>query len=99
MEQPGVPEDVYRKKLEELQQAREAELQRRSVLRQLLEPAAYERLSNIRMSNAELYLNLSSLVIMLFRRGELKGKLSEEQLKQLAARLLGGRRETTIRRV
>lgn len=98
MEQPS-SQDAYQKRLEELQQAREAEMQRRSVLRQLLEPAAYERLSNIRMSNPELYLKLSSLVIMLFQRGELKGQLSEEKLKQLAAMLLGSRRETTIKRV
>jgi len=98
LEQPS-SQDAYQKRLEELQQAREAEMQRRSVLRQLLEPAAYERLSNIRMSNPELYLKLSSLVIMLFQRGELKGQLSEEKLKQLAAMLLGSRRETTIKRV
>jgi len=98
LEQPS-SQDAYQKRLEELQQAREAEMQRRSVLRQLLEPAAYERLSNIRMSNPELYLKLSSLVIMLFQRGELKGQLSEEKLKQVAAMLLGSRRETTIKRV
>jgi len=91
--------DAYRRRVEQLQQAREEELQRRTVLRQLLEPAAYERLSNIRMSNPELYLKLSSLVMMLYQRGELKGTVSEQQLKELAARLLGGRRETTIRRV
>jgi len=94
----GSGRDPHFRRLAEFQAAREAELQRRALLRQLLEPSAYERLSNIRLSNPDLYLKLSSLVGMLYQRGELRGKVSEELLKALAGRLLAGRREVSIRR-
>lgn len=90
--------EAYNKRLLEAQQARQAELQRRSLLQKLLEPAAFDRLANIRLSNNELYEQLVSTLAYLSQKGALRSRVSEDQLKQLAAKIIGQRREPTIQR-
>lgn len=89
-------EETYKKKVAELQAKRQAEMQLRQVLQQLLEPAAMERLANINMSNPALYEQLASIVVYLQQKGQLKSKLTDEQLKQLVARILSQKQETKI---
>ena len=89
-EQAAVQE-AYRRKLEEMQK----EAQLKSFLRQSVEPAAYERLQNIRLSNPELYEQLVKLVLYLRQHGQ-TGKVSEEMLKQLLNKILSQRKESKI---
>lgn len=89
-------QEEYKKKVAELQAKREAEMQLRQALQQLLETAAFERLANIRMSNPSLYEQIASVILYLQRQGQLKGKLSDEQLKQLVARMLSQKKEAKI---
>ncbi|MFH0835159.1 MAG: DNA-binding protein [Candidatus Micrarchaeota archaeon] len=90
---------AYEKALEEAKKERLAEMQRRETLKQLLEPAAYERLANIRAASPQTYQQLASLVIYLYQNGQLQGKLSEEALQQLIGKIVSNRRETKITRI
>lgn len=75
---------------------REAEARVRQLLSQLLEPAAMERMANIRLSSPDTYQKVASLVAMAYQNGTLRTKVSEEQLKELLARVVGGKRESKI---
>ncbi len=90
-------QQVQRRKLEEAQKRAEQEAAVKGMLRQVMETPAYERLQNIRLSNPELYGQLVKLLAYLVQQGQLKGKVSEEQLKALVAKILSQRKETTIR--
>lgn len=95
----GYSQEELQKKVAEAQKMREMEAQLRSLLKQVLEPAAYERLSNIRLSNPELYAQLSRMLVMLYQEGRLKGRVSEQTLLELVQRVISQRRETTIKRI
>lgn len=86
--------------LQEIQKQRALEIQRRQLLKQILAPEAYERMANIRSANPELYMQLASLLIYLYQNGQLRGTISEEQLKGFIAKILEKqRRETRITRI
>lgn len=95
MEQPEGFDSELKKKYAERMAAREREMQLRALLQNILEPAAYERLSNIRLSNPGLYEKIASVLLSLAQSGQLGGKVSEEKLKSLVARLTA-RPETKI---
>jgi len=91
---------ALRKQVAELQQQRMLELQRRQLLKQLLEPDAYERLANIRSANPELFAQLTQLLLYLYQNGQISGRLTEKQLTDLISKILSKqRRETTITRL
>lgn len=83
--------------LENARRQRQAEIALRSALQQLLEPAAFERLSNIRLSNPALYQQVASLVLSAYKSGQVAGKLSEEDLKKIVSRLVAQRKEPEIK--
>ncbi|MFH0835772.1 MAG: DNA-binding protein [Candidatus Micrarchaeota archaeon] len=88
-------EEEYRKKLLEVQKQRELELQKREIIRSRVDAGAYERLSNIRSANPELYEKLTTLIVYLVQNGQLKTVLTEDQLKQLISRLVVSQRKET----
>ena len=71
-------EDEKRKQQEE---------QRASVLNQILEPDAADRLGRIRMVKESRATEVENRLIMLARSGQLRAKVNEDQLKQLLASL------------
>jgi programmed cell death protein 5 len=96
--------------MEEDEQARRRELQKRvgdalkraqleerkkEIVKRLLEPAAFERLMNIRASNREMYSQLVDMMISLAQQNRLGGKVTEAQLKSILGRLTE-RKEPTI---
>ena len=96
MEENPDSEEQYAKKMQEAQRAREAEIKIRSLMRQILEQSAYERLVNIRFSNESLYYQLVQMFAMLHQQGKLKKKITEDELKLFVSRLLSGKREGKI---
>ncbi len=74
-------------KLAEMQQAQALESQKKSILRNLCEPAAYERLTNVRIANPELYDQIVMLLVQLMKSRQLKAKLTEEQIRQILAKI------------
>ncbi|MEM0475738.1 MAG: DNA-binding protein [Candidatus Norongarragalinales archaeon] len=86
--------------LEELRKARIAELQVKALLKQILEPEAFERIANIRAANPALYAQLAHLFLYLKENGQLKSRITDAQLREFVARLLAKqRRETKIVRL
>lgn len=75
------------------------ELRNRALLKSLLEQEAYDRMSNIKISSPELYSRLVSIVISLAQRGQIKKKITEEQLKLLVSQILSQRKEGSILRI
>jgi programmed cell death protein 5 len=80
--QDRIRKAVY-KRLKEMQ----AEQERRAQLQRLMEPDAYERLMNVRISNNELYAQLANLLIAMARSGRIRGKVTEVELRGLLAKL------------
>ncbi len=70
--------------LEEAQK-RELELKIRTVLRNILDQAAFERLSLVRLSNQEVYSQVVSYLFSLYQSGKIRGRISEEELKRIAS--------------
>ncbi|KAJ5780967.1 DNA-binding TFAR19-related protein [Penicillium paradoxum] len=69
---------------EQAQQRRQAEAeQRASILMQILDPAAADRLGRIRMVKESRATDIENRLIMLAQSGQLRQKVTEEQLKEL----------------
>jgi len=62
----------------QIQQAQEAELKLKRIMSIVLEPDAYDRLMNVRLSNQELYLNVANACIHLYQKK--KKKITEKEL-------------------
>lgn len=83
------------KALQERYRMLQMEQQKKEILRKLVEPAAYERLMNIRISSPELYQQLIDLIISLAQSQRLSGKLTEAQLLSILHKVTA-RPETKI---
>jgi len=78
---------LLRKKLAEMQRMQEAEAQLRSVLRTAMEPEAYERLMNVRISSPELYMQVARVIVTMYSNKQLAAKVKDKELQELLARL------------
>lgn len=85
--------------LEALKRSREAELQVRSALQVILDSSALQRLSLMRVSNANLYGQIVQYLFSLYNAGRIKGKIGEEELKRIASMFISQKKETTITRM
>lgn len=65
----------------------EREQQIKSLMRQLLEADAYERMMNIKISNNDLYMQLANLIVQLAQSNQVSGRISDKQLISLLGRL------------
>ncbi|KAM3421978.1 hypothetical protein BST61_g2355 [Cercospora zeina] len=68
---------------EEDSQKRAAAEQKQSILSQILEPFAADRLNRIRMVNAQRAEDVENRLIMLARSGQLRQRVTEEQLRDI----------------
>lgn len=74
---------AYSKRLREMQ----LEEQKLQIARKYLLPEAYARLSNVRMSNRELYNQFINLLVAMIQSNRLQGQMSDEQLRSILERL------------
>jgi programmed cell death protein 5 len=104
------PEELKKKKLLELQQRlqeegvmqeqrRQVELQRRSILMEVLTPDARSRLANVKLARPEYALQVENLLIQLAQTGQVKQKITDAQLKQILGKISRKKREFRIRRI
>ncbi len=79
--------------------AQQAQLEEalKTVRKQLLEPKARERLSNLRSVNPDLATSLEIYLAQLYQSGQLRTRITDEQLVAIL-RKLSERRETKITR-
>ena len=103
-------EALRRKKLLELQQRAQDEkyqeaqkqqldLQKRSVLMEVLTPEARSRLANVKLARPEYAIQIENLIIQLAQTGQIRQKITDEQLKQILRKISAKRKDITIRRV
>ena len=88
------------KRLEEEERRRAAEIQVKAALRAILDKDAYERLGRVRMADPELYAAAVQTILYMYRAGQIRGKLSDEELKSLLERIrdrIRPRKQTRIR--
>jgi len=73
--------------LQRYQQARELEMRKKFALKYIVDAAAYERLMNVRLANPALYDQIVTMLIYLYQNKQVKGKVTEEQLKTILAKI------------
>jgi programmed cell death protein 5 len=105
-------EKLRKKKLEEIQrqsgmqesfeeqekQAKEFEEQKKMILRTILTTDAKERLGRIKVARPDMAESIENQLIILAQRGQLKGKINDEQLRTLLKRIIPKKRDIKIRR-
>ncbi len=84
-----------RKRVAEALKNAQLEERKKEILRQFLEPKAYERVMNIRISNRDLYDQLVNMVVSLVQSNRVTGKITEAQLRSILERITY-KREPTI---
>lgn len=72
-----------RKRLTSMRNRQQEEAARQSILNQILEPEAADRLGRIRLVKEARATDVENRLIMLARSGQLRAKITEEQLKDL----------------
>ncbi len=101
-------EEIRRRKLMELQRQRELEelqkeemkrqyeMQKRAILRAILEPEAKERLSRVKLAHPELAEAVENQLIYLAQSGRIQSKITDEMLVEILKRIQPKKRETRI---
>jgi programmed cell death protein 5 len=80
------------------QMAQQVEMQKQALLRQILTQEARRRMNNLKMIKPEFVAQLELQLIQLAQAGRLEIPLTDEQLKELLAKLQTTKRDITIRR-
>ena len=80
------------------ERARQMEVQKQAMLRQILTPEARDRLSNVRVANPEIANMVEGQLIQLAQSGRLAGMITDAMLKDILMRIAPQRREITIER-
>ncbi|EQD31393.1 MAG: DNA-binding protein [Thermoplasmataceae archaeon] len=92
--------NAERQMSEEQQKAQEAEraARRQQVLRQILDPEARERLSNVRLVKPELAENVESQLIQLHGMGRINRVITDSEIRDILSKMTETKRETRIER-
>ena len=108
MEDPEL-EAIRQKRMAEIQQqqgnqaakeeqAKQFEMQKQSVLRQILSPEARDRLANIKLANPEQANAIEMQLIQIAQSGRLQGVITDAMLKEILQKIVPQQREITIQR-
>ena len=100
---------LRQKKMAELQQqaqqqaaqeekAKQFEMQKQSVLRQILTPEARDRLANVKLANPQMAEGVEMQLIQLAQSGRLQGVIDDAMLRNILAQIAPQKREITIQR-
>ncbi len=92
-------EEQYQKRLQKRYQeaVKRAQVERQmaEIAMRLLDANAYERLTNIKSSNPELYRQMVSMLVQLAQQNRIQGKVTEAQFKSLLEKMTQ-KEDTTI---
>ncbi|MCL2142926.1 MAG: DNA-binding protein [Methanomassiliicoccaceae archaeon] len=80
------------------ERAKQMEIQKQAMLRQILTPEARDRLSNVRVANPEMANMVEVQLIQLAQSGRLAGMITDTMLRDILMRVAPQRREITIER-
>lgn len=81
-----------------LQMQQQVEMQKETLLRRILSPEARQRLTNLKMVKPEFAEQIELQLIQLAQAGRLSIPVTDDQLKEILARLQSQRRDIKIRR-
>ena len=84
---------------EQLRAKQQMQQQIQSVLMQVMEPEARERLNTIRITKPDFAASIEQQIVALAQSGRLRQKITDDQLKALLAQIVPQKREFNIRRV
>ena len=84
-------EIIRQRKMEELRQRMEMQRQQEEAVQKIkkdplatiLDKEAYSRLGNVRIANPELAEKVEAYLILLYREGRIRSKITDSQLKKL----------------
>ena len=105
-------EKLRKKKLQELQQQatlqenleeqeeqkKQFDHQKKAILRSILTTEARERLGRIKIARPEIVESIENQLIMLAQSGQLKNKISDEELRVLLKKIIPKKRDIKIKR-
>ena len=80
------------------EKAKQFEMQKQSVLRQILTPEARDRLANIKLANPQMAEGGEMQLIQLAQSGRLQGVIDDAMLRNILAQITPQKREITIQR-
>ena len=80
------------------EKAKQFEMQKQSVLRQILTPEARDRLANIKLANPQMAEGVEMQLIQLAQSGRLQGVIDDAMLRNILAQIAPQKREITIQR-
>ncbi len=100
-------EEIRRRRLMELQKMREEEikreqmkqqieLQKKAILRQILEPEARERLARVKLAHPEIAEAVENQLILLAQSGKIRNRISDDVLVSILRQIASRKRETRI---
>ncbi len=88
------------KELEELQRQeelrRQYEMQKKAILRAILEPEAKERLSRLKLAHPEIAEAVENQLVYLAQSGRIQSKITDKMLVEILKRVQPRKRETRI---
>jgi programmed cell death protein 5 len=79
-------------------QTEQLEMQKQSILRQILTPEARERLGNVKLADPNKANAVEMQLIQLAQSGRLQGVVTDTMLKEILRQVTPQRREITIQR-
>ena len=108
MEDPEL-EALRRKRMEEVasqqsnqnaqeERAKQFEMQKQSILRQILTPEARDRLANIKLANPEQANTVEMQLIQIAQSGRLQSVITDAMLRDILQRIIPQQREIKIER-
>jgi len=83
---------------EELARQQQMESQIRTVLMEILEPEARERLNTIKLTRPDFARGVEQQLVMLAQSGRIRQRISDEQLKTILVRLTPSKKDFRITR-
>lgn len=84
---------------EQLQRRQQMQAQIQSVLMQVMEPEARERLGTIKLTKPDIAATVEQQIVALAQSGRLSQKITDAQLKAILSQIMPQKREFNIRRV
>ena len=84
---------------EQAQRRKQLQAQIQSVLMQIMDPAARERLNTIKIAKPEFAQAIEQQLVALAQSGRIHQKITDDQLKQIIMQVMPKKKEFNIRRV
>ncbi|MEM5793195.1 MAG: DNA-binding protein [Candidatus Aenigmatarchaeota archaeon] len=82
---------------EEMKQLQEFEMMKKTIIRKILTKDAIERMGRIRMVKPDLATQLELYLIQLYKEGQIRGVIDDQQLRKLLD-ILTSKREFRLKR-